>query len=575
MESNIKNKEKEESIDNNNIIEIKNDKLNKEIQEDLNNLNEDYHEQENKMKEEINIDDNKNLTNNEQTTENNIKNICKNSKYGIDEDGNPMEIKDINQKKLIAYIIERKETNNYLIDIQGNILEKNEDDYYCYKNGEEVVIIKDFDVQNPELRIYGHRKKNFEEIKKSFAERITKENKTRIYKNESFLSIKENNKKNRTIKTDIRNKRENISVINDNNNINKNRSMVIEPENIEENENKPVKVNNNYITEINIGNSEFKNQMSIWKKRYGKNNDFINDKSIEKENTINKIPISKPSYSFRAYSSLVKGKSELISRTDSILKMTSSSRRENIIPSKRYSPKYRRFEIPKIDKSLLYNRNYSYVDIKDKNYANLKLNKKKIDKNYIKNETLEYNSNNKCDNLNQGLDSEIFNEENMIKRANLLKNIKERYMQNFVKEESKEEIKKTKIDNYIYSNLKKMNYMKKNKKIKCSVLKKEVNQIISNFNKNQIIKKNKEQIYRNLGNKSFNFDDIPYNKKGERLFFEYGNDDILRKIKIIPNKIRKNKYEIYNNNFQINNSIIKLDNFSNNNYYRKIKHNKY
>ena len=89
MESNIKNKEKEESIDNNNIIEIKNDKLNKEIQEDLNNLNEDYHEQENKMKEEINIDDNKNLTNNEQTTENNIKNICKNSKYGIDEDGNP------------------------------------------------------------------------------------------------------------------------------------------------------------------------------------------------------------------------------------------------------------------------------------------------------------------------------------------------------------------------------------------------------------------------------------------------------------------------------------------------------
>ena len=148
-------------------------------------------------------------------------------------------------------------------------------------------------------------------------------------------------------------------------------------------------------------------------------------------------------------------------------------------------------------------------------------------------------------------------------------------MQNFVKEESKEEIKKTKIDNYIYSNLKKMNYMKKNKKIKCSVLKKEVNQIISNFNKNQIIKKNKEQIYRNLGNKSFNFDDIPYNKKGERLFFEYGNDDIFRKIKIIPNKIRKNKYEIYNNNFQINNSIIKLENFSNNNYYRKIKHNKY
>ena len=117
--------------------------------------------------------------------------------------------------------------------------------------------------------------------------------------------------------------------------------------------------------------------------------------------------------------------------------------------------------------------------------------------------------------------------------------------------------------------------MKKNKKIKCSVLKKEVNQIISNFNKNQRIKKNKEKIINNNGNKTFNYDDIPYNKKGERLFFEYGNDDIFRKIKIIPNKIRKNKYEIYNNNFQINNSIIKFENFSNNNYYRKIKHNKY
>ena len=107
------------------------------------------------------------------------------------------------------------------------------------------------------------------------------------------------------------------------------------------------------------------------------------------------------------------------------------------------------------------------------------------------------------------------------------------------------------------------------------MLKKEVNQIISNFNKNQRIKKNKEKIINNNGNKTFNNDDIPYNKKEERLFFEYGNDDIFRKIKIIPNKIRKNKYEIYNNNFQINNSIIKLENFSNNNYYRKIKHNKY
>ena len=65
-------------------------------------------------------------------------------------------------------------------------------------------------------------------------------------------------------------------------------------------------------------------------------------------------------------------------------------------------------------------------------------------------------------------------------------------------------IKKTKIDNYIYSNLKKINYMKKNIKVKCSVLKTEVDQIISNFNKNQRNKKNKGNIFTNKENKNYN-----------------------------------------------------------------------
>jgi len=110
--------------------------------------------------------------------------------------------------------------------------------------------------------------------------------------------------------------------------------------------------------------------------------------------------------------------------------------------------------------------------------------------------------------------------------------------------------------------------MQKNIKVKCSVLKTEVDQIISNFNKNQ----------RNKENKNYNYDEIPINKKGERLYFEYGNDEsdiLFKKIKLIPSKIKKNKLEIYNNTFHKNNSIIKLDNLSNNNFYRKIKHNKY
>ena len=576
MESKNINIEKHESFDYKEK-EIKNDKLNEE-KEEFNCIKDEDNDNdnENNIEDEMNIKDNKSITNKEDINENDINNICKDSKYGIDEDGNPMEIKEINKRKLIAYIIEREEKNNYLIDIQGNILEKNEDDYYCYKNGEEVVIIKDFDVQNPELRIYGHRKTNFEEIKKSFEEKITKENNTKINNinnNKSFSSIKEDDKKERNIKTEVRNKKENFSLANDNNNnLNKNRSMVIENDTVEEKENKSKKDNSNFYPEINIGNSEFKNQMNLWRQRYGKNNDFIDNKSIDKGNIINKIPISKPSYSHRTYSSLTRGRSELISRTDSILKMT-SSRRDNIIPTK-YSPKFKKLSIPKIDKGLLYNRNYSYINIKDENYKNIRLKKKKIDKNYIRNQTLE-DINNKSDTLSKELKSEIFNEDDKIKRANLLQNMKEKYKYNLLNEESKEEKKITKIDSYIYSNMKKINFMKKNKLIKCSVLKKEVNQIISNFNKNQRIKKNKEKIINNNGNKTFNYDDIPYNKKGERLFFEYGNDDIYRKIKLIPNKIRKNKYEIHNNNFQINNSIIKFENFSSNNYYRKIKHNKY
>ncbi len=99
--------------------------------------------------------------------------------------------------------------------------------------------------------------------------------------------------------------------------------------------------------------------------------------------------------------------------------------------------------------------------------------------------------------------------------------------------------------------------------MKCTVLKKEVNQIISDFNKNQNI---------NYGNDINNFEEeIPYNKKGERLYFEYGNDNdsiiAYKKIKLIPNKIKRNKLEICTNN---TNNVWKKNNY---NFYRKIKHN--
>ena len=556
MEQEIITIQKQESNDDNNIKEIKNDKLNKEIEEEFKYLNDDVVNLNNKddcFFKIINNNSEEEIKNNQKE---NIKKIPKTLKYGIDENGNPIEIKEVNKDKIIAFIIEKDDKEkNYLIDIKGNKLQKTEDDYYCYQNGEELIIIKDFDVQNPELRIYGHRKINFEEIKKNFEENINKNNN----KNTSFLLMNEENKDN--IKMDN---------INKNNNINKNRSVIIETKHLEEN--KYI----NISSEINIGNSNFKKQMEVWRNRYGKNNDFIENKNIFKENIKRKIPIRKYSYNNRTNISLNRDKNELVNRTDSILKMSSSGKDRNNF-EQNYFPKYKKISIPKVNKGLIYNRNNSYVNIKDKNYKSKKSKR---------NKTLEY-INNKYNNDNYTTDLylEKNKEEDKIKRANLLKNIKEKYNKkiyittnNEEKKEQKKKKKKTKIDNYIYSNLKKINYMKKNIKVKCSVLKTEVDQIISNFNKNQRNKKNKGNIFTNKENKNYNYDEIPLNKKGERLYFEYGNDEsdiIFKKIKLIPSKIKKNKLEIYNNNFQKNNSIIKLDNFSNNSFYKKIKHNKY
>ena len=85
--------------------------------------------------------------------------------YGIDENGNPFNIKQINKdtnnKKPIALIIQKEtKDQNYLIDLQGKKIPKLEDGYFSYKNNNIRVIVQDFDVQHPELRVYGTRNKN-------------------------------------------------------------------------------------------------------------------------------------------------------------------------------------------------------------------------------------------------------------------------------------------------------------------------------------------------------------------------------------------------------------------------------
>ena len=132
-------------------------------------------------------------------------------KFGVDQSGNPVELAQFfeekkklndNKRKIIAYIIQKDENNNFLVDIKGNILQKTDDDYYCYKEGNEFIIIKDFDIQHPELRVFGHRKMNYEELTETI-EIKSKDQKDKIYTNPLIIKTEGYN--------------ENKNVLNDNN----------------------------------------------------------------------------------------------------------------------------------------------------------------------------------------------------------------------------------------------------------------------------------------------------------------------------------------------------------------------
>ena len=155
--------------------------------------------------------------------------INSNIKYGIDETGNPINIKEyyksINDsvnfnsntsifsgftnmtqklKKPIAYITKDENNNNILIDLKGNkITTKNKDGDYDFPLQLHVVI-KDFDVKHPELRVNGERfyKDNdilediniTEELEKDNSNENEKDNISKIYNTEEN-NIKYNNEK--------------------------------------------------------------------------------------------------------------------------------------------------------------------------------------------------------------------------------------------------------------------------------------------------------------------------------------------------------------------------------------------
>ena len=136
-----------------------------------------------------------------------ISELLSKVEYGISENGNPILIKSNCNIKPILFIIKQAgKGKNYLIDLLGNVINKNSNgDYsYNYKNN-KIILIKDFDVQNPSLRIYGERE-SITEISNQNSENETKEISYRV------TNTKLNNYKNNEIKKNQQNK------INNNNN---------------------------------------------------------------------------------------------------------------------------------------------------------------------------------------------------------------------------------------------------------------------------------------------------------------------------------------------------------------------
>ena len=181
--------EEEDNIKKKNEMKENIDKLKKNLNKDIKSNIEDISKNNNiKNKEiiEINVDEQIKKNNNSNIIDDIKidKELLDNIEYGIDENGNPINLKsyyeeinneknnDINVenlsnnkknkiKKPVAYIIQQEEKGkNYLIDLKGNKIPKMEDGYFNYKNDNIRLLIKDFDVQHPELRVFGTRKRD-------------------------------------------------------------------------------------------------------------------------------------------------------------------------------------------------------------------------------------------------------------------------------------------------------------------------------------------------------------------------------------------------------------------------------
>ena len=139
--------------------EINTSNLDDYIINDLNKNDDD--DNQNVIIEDINDIDYNNNNDDETDIKNELYSLPENVKYGIDCYDNSIDIKEYfsnneNKNKLIGHISENKDNikKNILKDLNGDIINKINNE--SYQNNNTNLVIKDFDIQNPQLKIYGY-----------------------------------------------------------------------------------------------------------------------------------------------------------------------------------------------------------------------------------------------------------------------------------------------------------------------------------------------------------------------------------------------------------------------------------
>ena len=481
-----------------------------------------------------------------------------NIKYGIDESGNPMNIKEyyksINDsvysntntsifsgltsagqklRRPIAYITKDENGNNILVNLKGNkITKKNKDGDYEFPL-ELRVIIKDFDVKHPELRVNGERYYNenigIDEENEEKNDINIDEKKCLNFKDTSKLIYKSAKNMNNSYNRYILNKNNNDLIINNNNNGKKTgmNELIIKT-----NENKK-----------NINN---KNHKNIFYAKYGQINIFENDN---------------------------KTNNRLILRTHDILNNDNSQIQQNDINITQINNSNNCNTFKKL-KSIYRNKNKSYI-IPVAQTKMYKLSQSKSNKDML------FNINNKIKNKTKlNLIEKIITECNTTSN---MPNLKMDINLSHIKNRNRN---KNRIDNYFNdSNIKNKTYkyfiINHNKSFTNSKSYKKIldkKNLIKKINKTKLIPKcNKiknKNIFKMLDNKNTNSyasnkfqngKNFILSKEANNMIKSYSKDKLIKEKKKFKNILSKINNNEYRNKINIINSAV---NYSNDAYNR-------